>query len=77
MFGIDDALLAVGGKILGGIFDNSAAADRQEAAQSFSAQQYANRYQTQVADMKAAGLNPMLAYTQAPGNSPGCGFYSR
>ena len=71
MFGIDDALWAVGGKILGGIFDNSAAADRQEAAQSFSAQQYANRYQTQVADMKAAGLNPMLAYTQAPGNSPG------
>jgi len=71
MFGIDDALLAVGGKILGGIFDNSAAADRQEAAQSFSAQQYATRYQTQVADLKAAGLNPMLAYTQAPGNSPG------
>lgn len=71
MFGIDDALLAVGGKILGGILDNNAAADRQEAAQSFSAQQYATRYQTQVADMKAAGLNPMLAYTQAPGNSPG------
>ena len=43
----------------------------KKAAQSFSAQQYANRYQTQVADMKAAGLNPMLAYTQAPGNSPG------
>lgn len=71
MFGIDDALLAVGGKFLGGIFDNSAAADRQEQAQGFSAQQYATRYQTQVADMKAAGLNPMLAYTQAPGNSPG------
>ena len=70
MFGIDDALLAVGGKVLGGIFDNSAAADRQEVAQSFSAQQYATRYQTQVADMKAAGLNPMLAYSQGAGTAP-------
>lgn len=71
MFGIDDALMAVGGKILGGFLDNQAASDRQDSAQAFSAGQYATRYQTQVADMKAAGLNPMLAYTQAPGNSPG------
>lgn len=68
---ISSPIGALGGKLLGGMFDNSAAADRQEAAQQFSAQQYATRYQTQVADMKAAGLNPMLAYTQAPGNSPG------
>lgn len=72
MFGIDDAVLfTAGAKMLGGFLDNQAAADRQDSAQAFSAQQYATRYQTQVADMKAAGLNPMLAYTQAPGNSPG------
>lgn len=72
MFGLDDALIGtIGGKLLGGFFDNSAAADRQEAAQQFSAQQYATRYQTQVSDMKAAGLNPMLAYGQSPGGSPG------
>ena len=78
MFGIDDIagfmsgpIGQLGGKLLGGFLDNSSTSDRQEAAQQFSAQQYATRYQTQVADMKAAGLNPMLAYTQAPGNSPG------
>lgn len=72
MFGIDDALLSTAGStLIGGFLDNSAADDRQEAAQAFSAQQYATRYQTQVKDMQAAGLNPMLAYTQAPGNSPG------
>lgn len=78
MFGLDDIagfisspIGQLGSKLLGGFLDNQSATDRQEAAQQFSAQQYATRYQTQVADMKAAGLNPMLAYTQAPGNSPG------
>lgn len=42
----------------------------QNDAQAFSANQYANRYQTTVSDMKAAGLNPMLAYSQGPGASP-------
>lgn len=53
-----------------GLFNNSSAAQRQEDAQSFSAQQFANRYQTTVEDMKKAGLNPMLAYSQGGGNAP-------
>lgn len=61
----------MGGDLLTGWLNNQYAEDRQNAAQNFSAEQYATRYQTTVKDMQAAGLNPMLAYTQAPGNSPG------
>jgi len=49
---------------------NNAAMDRQEQAQEFSAQQFASRYQTTVKDMQAAGLNPMLAYSQGGGTAP-------
>ena len=54
----------------GNWLNNEAAGDRQHAANMFSAEQYAHRYQTQVADLQAAGLNPMLAYAQSPGVSP-------
>lgn len=60
----------VGSNIGGGIDRNNAAASSAEQAQQFSADQYASRYQTQVKDMQAAGLNPMLSYMQAPGSSP-------
>lgn len=70
MFGIDDAILMGGASLLGGLFSNNQNRQAAESAQDFSAQQYATRYQTQVADMKAAGLNPMLAYQQSPGSSP-------
>lgn len=43
---------------------------RQHEAQDFSAEQYAKRYQTQTADMKKAGINPMLAVNQGPGSAP-------
>ena len=49
---------------------NRRQADAAEAANTFSAQQFASRYQTTTADMKAAGLNPMLAYTQGGGSPP-------
>lgn len=63
-------LIAAGGSLLSGFLNNQAAAERQEDAQGFSAQQFASRYQTTVKDMQAAGLNPMLAYTQGGGTAP-------
>ena len=44
--------------------------DISQANNEWSAQQYATRYQTTVKDLTNAGLNPMLAYSQGPGNAP-------
>jgi len=56
--------------VIGGILDNIFSSNRQEDAQSFSAQQYATRYQTQVEDMKKAGINPMLSVSSGAGSQP-------
>jgi hypothetical protein len=55
---------------LGGERRNAAQAEQASSANTFSAQQYATRYQTTVKDMQAAGLNPMLAYSQGGGSPP-------
>lgn len=67
----------IGGAIgsgIGGLIDQNRAQNWQEdqaqTQRDFSAAQFATRYQTTVADMKAAGLNPMLAYTQGGGSPP-------
>jgi len=45
-------------------------ADIAAANNAWSAAQYASRYQTMTKDLQAAGLNPMLAYSQSPGSAP-------
>lgn len=74
MFGIDDAAaatLATGALgFLGGQLTNSASAARADASNQWSADQFGSRYQTTVKDLEAAGLNPMLAYSQGGGSPP-------
>ena len=64
------ALIAAGASLVGGHMRNEANRDLANEANAFSAHQFANRYQTTVKDMQAAGLNPMLAYSQGASGSP-------
>lgn len=63
-------LIAGGVNLLGGVVSNIFGASSAQKQQDFQAQEYATRYQTQMKDMQAAGLNPMLSYMQSPGSAP-------
>jgi len=63
-------MISAVGSLIGTNMANQANADRAAEANRFSAEQYANRYQTTVKDLQAAGLSPMLAYSQGAGSSP-------
>lgn len=65
-----EQLIAGGLGLVGGFLQNENAKGNAQDAQDFSADQYAKRWQTTVADMQSAGLNPMLAYSQGVGTSP-------
>lgn len=64
------AVIAAGAAIAGGVLGNRAAAREASKARDFTADQYARRYRITMADMRQAGLNPMLAYSQGVGSSP-------
>ena len=56
--------------IIGGNRQNAASAEQAAKQMDFQEQMRATQYQTAVADLKAAGLNPMLAYTQGGAGTP-------
>ena len=75
------SLIGGGAQLLGGLLTNEAQADQAQNAMNFSAQQSQaqmdfqermrrTQYQTAVEDLKAAGLNPMLAYMHGGAGTP-------
>ena len=81
MFGLSDGALGAIGSVassliggglgyLGAAESNKEARKMQQRQMDFQQRMFQHRYQYQMADMKAAGLNPILAYSQGPPGGP-------
>lgn len=67
---VGGALAAGATDLIGGVMQNNSAKDAAQNQQQFQENMSNTSYQRAMADMKAAGLNPMLAYQQGGASTP-------
>lgn len=67
--GILPSLISGGASLLGGFLSNEASADRAQEQMAFQERLSGSAHQREVADLRAAGLNPILSATKGMGAS--------
>ena len=68
--GLAAGALGAGASLAGGILANNASAKAAKEMMEFQEKMFRSRYQMTMADMRKAGLNPILAGSMGVGSSP-------